>query len=271
MSDTDLLIQDHAMVRTITLNRPDAKNTLTGAMLGELVDATRAADEAEGIRAIVLTNTGNTFCAGADLTDSRPGVSGMSEDSSGTTLSDIFVALQNATTPVIGKINGHAVGGGVGLVAACDLSYVRSDAKIGFTEVRLGVAPAVISVVCLPKLSRADAMETFLTGERFTPDRAAEMGLINAAVAPEDLDSHVQQVIDKILLGGPAGVAAAKQIVNSVPAMARTEAFEKMTALSQALFDGAEARAGIAAFRERRPAPWAPVGDEETSQSSPSG
>jgi methylglutaconyl-CoA hydratase len=271
MSTTDLLIQDHAMVRTITLNRPDAKNTLTGAMLRELVDAIRATDEAEWIRAVVLTNTGNTFCAGADLTDRRPGVSGMGDAGDGTRLSDIFVALQEARVPVVGKINGHAVGGGVGLVAACDLSYVRSDAKIGFTEVRLGVAPAVISVVCLPKLSRADAMETFLTGERFTPERAAEMGLINAAVEPEDLDSHVQRVIDTILLGGPAGVAAAKQIINSVPSMARAEAFENMTEFSQELFDRAEAQAGIAAFRERRPAPWVPAGNEETAQTSPSG
>jgi methylglutaconyl-CoA hydratase len=261
MSNPHLLIEDNGAVRTITLNRPDAKNTLTGPMLRGLVSALADADNEDAIRLIVLTNSGNTFCAGADLTDNRPGVSGMNQDGDGTTLSDIFVALQESATPVIGKINGHAVGGGVGLVAACDLSYVRSDAKIGFTEVRLGVAPAVISVVCLPKLSRADAMETFLIGERFSPARAAEMGLINASVDPDKLDSHVRRVIDRILLGGPAGVAAAKQIVNTVPGMNRSDAFEKMTELSQALFDGPEAQAGIAAFRERRPAPWAPARD----------
>jgi len=259
MSDPDLLIEDNGPVRTITLNRPDAKNTLTGAMLAGLVRSISEADQADAIRVIVLTNVGNTFCAGADLTNSRPGVSGMSSDGDGTALSDIFVGMQGSATPVIGKINGHAVGGGVGLVAACDLSYVRSDAKIGFTEVRLGVAPAVISVVCLPKLSRADAMETFLTGERFSPARAAEMGLVNAAVDPECLDDHVQQVIDMILLGGPAGVTASKQIINSVPSMAQVDAFEAMTELSQSLFDGAEAQAGIAAFREHRPAPWVPA------------
>ncbi len=261
MSDSDLLIDDNGPVRTITLNRGEAKNTLTGAMLTGLVDAIQDADQADAIRVMVLTNAGTTFCAGADLTDSRPGVSGMSADGDGTALSDIFVALQNSAIPVIGKVNGHAVGGGVGLMAACDLSYVRSDAKIGFTEVRLGVAPAVISVVCLPKLSRADAMETFLTGERFSPARAAEMGLINAPVESDALDSHVDQVINKILLGGPAGVAVAKQIVNTVPSMEQAEAFATMTELSQALFDGAEAQAGIAAFRERRPAPWAPASD----------
>jgi methylglutaconyl-CoA hydratase len=261
MSDPDLLTEDNGAVRTITLNRPDAKNTLTGAMLRGLVSAIADADADDAIRLIVLTNAGNTFCAGADLTDSRPGVSGMGDDGDGAALSDVFLAIHGSETPVVGKVNGHAVGGGVGLMAACDLSYVRSDAKIGFTEVRLGVAPAVISVVCLPKLSRADAMETFLTGERFSPARAAEIGLINASVEPDDLDAYVQQVVEKILLGGPAGVAAAKHIVNTVPTMNRSEAFETMTELSQALFDGPEAQAGIAAFRQRRPAPWVPVVD----------
>ncbi len=261
MSDPDLLIEDNGSVRTITLNRPDAKNTLTGPMLRGLVSAIADADSDDAIRLVVLTNTGTIFCAGADLSESRPGVSGMGDDGDGTALSDLFVAIQESTIPVIGKIDGHAVGGGVGLMAACDLSYVRSDAKIGFTEVRLGVAPAVISVVCLPKLSRADAMETFLMGERFSPARAAEMGLINGSVDHDRLDSHVRRVIKKILLGGPAGVAAAKQIVNTVPGMNRPEAFEKMTELSQALFDGPEAEAGIAAFRQRRPAPWAPAVD----------
>ncbi len=250
---SELLISDSGQVRTITLNRPEAKNTLSGPMLNGLLAALTEANNA-GPRLIVLTNTGNTFCAGADLTASRVGVSG--DDGATASLADLFTALRSSAVPVIGKINGHAVGGGVGLMAACDLSYVRSDAKIGFTEVRLGVAPAVISVVCLPKLNRADAMETFLTGERFSPQRAAEMGLINASVDPEELDTYVQAIIDKILLGGPSGVAASKQIVNDVPQMDHPEAFDKMTTLSQSLFDAEEAQAGIAAFRERRPAPW---------------
>ncbi len=156
MSDADLLVEDAAAIRTITLNRADAKNTLTAGMLNGLVEAVEAADRDPTVRVVVLTNSGTTFCAGADLTSSRPGVSGLSEGADGapTSLADVFTSMQHSTTPIVGKINGHAVGGGVGLVAACDLSYVRNDAKIGFTEVRLGVAPAVISVVCLPKLSR---------------------------------------------------------------------------------------------------------------------
>ena len=151
---SELLISDSGPVRTITLNRPEAKNTLSETMLDSLSSALREANS-DGPRLIVLTNTGNTFCAGADLTAGRVGVSG--DGGASVSLADLFTTLRDSSIPVIGKINGHAVGGGVGLMAACDLSYVRSDAKIGFTEVRLGVAPAVISVVCLPKLSRADA------------------------------------------------------------------------------------------------------------------
>ncbi|NNE95826.1 MAG: enoyl-CoA hydratase [Acidimicrobiales bacterium] len=255
MSSADLLIDDTDSVRTITLNRPDAKNTLTGGMLAALVEALGDASATDGVRLVVLTNAGTTFCAGADLTSSRPGVSGLNE--AGIALSDVFTAITGSAVPVIGKIDGHAVGGGVGLVAACDLSYMRADAKIGFTEVRLGVAPAVISVVCLPKLNRADAMETFLTGERFSPARAADMGLINGAVEADDLDDHVQGVIDKIMLGGPLAIQAAKNIINTVPALDEAIAYDAMTSLSQSLFDSEEAQAGIEAFRERRPAPWA--------------
>ncbi|MEZ5227694.1 MAG: enoyl-CoA hydratase-related protein [Acidimicrobiales bacterium] len=122
------------------------------------------------VRVIVLTNAGNTFCAGADLKDAKPGVAG----NSGRTFVEVFEIILGSPKPVIGRIDGHATGGGVGLAAVCDISVMRDDAKIGFTEVRLGVAPAVISVVCLPKMRRADASELFLTGERFTPQRAAK-------------------------------------------------------------------------------------------------
>ncbi|NNF55042.1 MAG: enoyl-CoA hydratase [Acidimicrobiales bacterium] len=255
---TDLLTDTNGPVRTLTLNRPDAKNSLTASMLRSLMAALYEADTDPTIRVIILTNSGNTFCAGADLTADRPGVAAMigGPSEKPASLAELFVSMQSGATPIIGRIDGHAVGGGVGLVAACDLSYVRSDAKIGFTEVRLGVAPAVISVVCLPKLSRADAMETFLSGERFSPTKAAEIGLINAAVAPENLHQHVDATVNKILKGGPSGIAAAKNLVYTVPTMDRAEALAWTTELSQALFDSEEAKAGIAAYRQRRPAPW---------------
>ncbi len=255
---TDLLTETDGPVRTLTLNRPDAKNTLTAPMLQGLITALSDADADPTIRIVILTNNGGTFCAGADLTADRPGVAAVSGGlgEKPASLGDLFLAMQVCRTPIIGRVNGHAVGGGVGLVAACDLSYVRSDAKIGFTEVRIGVAPAVISVVCLPKLSRADAMETFLSGERFSPERAAEMGLINASVAPEDLHQRVDSIVNKILKGGPSGIAAAKNLVYAVPTMSTADAFAWTAELSQSLFDSDEAKDGIAAYRQRRSAPW---------------
>ena len=255
----DLLINTDGAVRTLTLNRPEAKNTLSPEMMAGLVAALHSADAAPEVRVVIVTNTGSTFCAGADLTATRPGVAG-DQGEGGTSgppsLGELFVTMQSCTKPVIGRIDGHAVGGGVGLVAACDLSYVRSDAKIGFTEVRLGVAPAVVSTVCLPKLSRADAMEAFLTGERFSPQRAAEMGLINGSIAPAELDEHVNRVVTKILRGGPNGVGAAKSLVYKVPQMTAEEAIRWTADLSQSLFASEEAQMGIAAYRRRRPAPW---------------
>lgn len=259
MTDTDLIVAADGPVTTITLNRPAAKNTLSPGMMADLVTALEAASTAPDTRVVVLTNAGTTFCAGADLTAARPGVTDVSEgQSDATSLPEVFTAIQRAPCPVIGKVNGHAVGGGVGLVAACDLSYVRSDARIGFTEVRLGVAPAVVSMVCLPKLSRADAMETFLTGEHFTPERAARMGLINAAVEPDRLDAHVAGVIDAILLGGPTAVRTAKDLVNRVPALDVADGWRWTAAVSRSLFDSDEAREGIDAFRHRRRPSWAP-------------
>lgn len=259
MSDPDLIVAVDGSTTTITLNRPAAKNSLSPDMMAGLVAAIDRAATSPETRAVVLTNTGNTFCAGADLTAARPGVTDAGEDRSATiSLPEVFTTIQRAPCPVIAKVDGHAVGGGVGLVAACDLSYVRSDAKIGFTEVRLGVAPAVISMVCLPKLSRADAMETFLTGERFTPERAARIGLINASIDPEHLDAHVREIVHAILLGGPNAVRTAKELVNRVPAMETTEAWRWTAAVSRSLFDSDEAREGINAFRQRRRPAWAP-------------
>lgn len=242
-------------VATITLNAPERKNSLSPQLVNALADRLDEANDDPQARVIVLTNSGNTFCAGADLSSDTPG-----SQEGGRSFVDLFRIIQSSATPVIGRIDGHATGGGVGLTAACDISVMRNDAKIGFTEVRLGVAPAVISVVCLPKMRRADASELFLTGERFTPDRAAEVGLINRSVSPEQLDNAVDEFIDKVVRGGPLALGAAKELISRVPDMTSDEAFAWTAERSAALFRSDEAAAGIAAFRERRDAPWVPAG-----------
>ncbi len=242
-------------VATITLNRPEARNALSDALVDLLGSLLEQANADEAVRCIVLTNTGNTFCAGADLSADKPGVAGQVGQKTRTFI-DVFRLIMHGPKPVIGRIDGHAMGGGLGLAAACDISIMRSDAKMGFTEVRLGVAPAMISVVCLPKLRRADASELFLTGERISPERAAAVGLINESCAPDEIDNRVKHFLDMLMLGGPLALAAAKDIINRVPESNQEEAFAWTAIRSRELFESDEAKAGIAAFRTRSPAPW---------------
>jgi methylglutaconyl-CoA hydratase len=253
MSEPATLYSVSDGVATITLNQPETKNSLSDELVVSLCDHLDKAVVDSTARVIVLTNAGNTFCAGANLKAAKPGVGGKTDSR---TFVDVFKLIMASPKPVVGRIDGHATGGGVGLVAACDISIMRDDAKIGFTEVRLGVAPAVISVVCLPKMSRADASELFLTGVRFTPERAAQAGLINTAVSADDLDAAVGEFVNNIIAGGPSALAAAKDLIERVPQMNIDDAFAWTAVKSQELFESDEAQAGIAAFVNRENAPW---------------
>jgi methylglutaconyl-CoA hydratase len=146
----------------------------------------------------------------------------------------------------------------MGLAAAMDISIAADDALFGFTEVRVGVAPAVISVVCLPKLRRTDAASAFLRGNRFPAAEAARIGLINAAVPRDDLDAEVAVVVADLLAGGPLAIASAKQLLAQVPGMAVDDAFTWTAELSARLFQSDEAREGMTAYLEKRRPSWAP-------------
>ena len=241
-------------VATLTMDQPHNRNALTPALLGGLADGLAAALANDAVGAIELTHTGPAFCAGADLSGTPKPKQRRKELG----LADVLEDIQDATKPVVARIAGHCVGGGIGLAAACDISIAGSEAKFAFTEVRVGVAPAIISVVCLPKIRRADALELFLSGERISAARAAEVGLINRAVPADDLDAEVAAVLARLLAGGPSALAAAKRLVYTVPGMERKAAFARTTELSQSLFASAEAAEGMAAFREKRPPSWAP-------------
>jgi methylglutaconyl-CoA hydratase len=153
------------------------------------------------------------------------------------------------------------VGGGNGLAAALDISIAADDVHFGFTEVRLGVAPAIISVVCLPKMRRGEALEAFLRGQRFSASRAAELGLINRAVPRESLDAAVAEVLSDLRRGGPTALGVAKRLVYEVPALEQKEALRWASKLSAELFAGAEAAEGMKAFLHKRKPAWA-EGDE---------
>ena len=240
-------------VATVTLDLPEKRNALTAELLDSLGVGLADARDDEAIRVVVLTHTGSTFCAGADLSAGR-------SDATRFDLVAVLRLIEEMGKPVVARIGGACRGGGVGLAAACDLSVASTAASFAFSEVRLGVAPAIISVVCLAKMGRADASELFLTGERFDAERAAAVGLINRVVVPERLDETVGGVVDQLLLGAPGALGAAKKLLTAVPAMDRAHAYEWTKSFSEELFNSDEAAAGMAAFRERRPPPWAAGG-----------
>jgi methylglutaconyl-CoA hydratase len=247
-------------VATLTMDQQHNRNALTPALMSGLSRGLEAALADEAVGVIVLTNAGPAFCAGADLSGGVPAVTGGGKRRGARRdgLADLLAAVQDSTKPVVARIAGHCVAGGIGLAAACDISIADDAARFGFTEVRIGVAPAIISVVCLPKLSRADALELFLSGERISAARAAEAGLITRAVPAADLDAEVATVVARVLAGGPSALAAAKRLVYTIPGMGRDAAFTRATEVSQALFASAEAAEGMAAFREKRRPAWAP-------------
>ena len=239
-------------VLTVTLADEANRNALGARLVGELVDALDDADADPAVRVVVLTNRGRVFCAGADLSERA------SEDAPAAIRSPqaLFGRFARSPKPYVGRIAGHCVAGGMGLAAAMDISIAAEDPKFGFTEVRVGVAPAVISVVCLPKLRPADARAAFLRGSRFPAAEAARMGLVNAAVPADRLDDEVDAVVTDLLAGGPGAIAAAKRLLAEVPGTPVDEAFRWTGELSAQLFATEEAKEGMRAFLEKRPAAW---------------
>jgi methylglutaconyl-CoA hydratase len=241
-------------ILTVTLADVENRNALGAGIVNGLHDAIAQANADVAIRAVVVTNEGTTFCAGANLKQ-RSGAA--KEVRSKVGFEELLGEIQSSPTPIVGKIRGHVVGGGNGLAAALDIAIAQDDVKFGFTEVRLGVAPAIISVVCLPKMRHGEAMEVFLRGNRFPATRAAELGLISRAVPAAELDAAVDEVLADLRLGGPEALGFAKRLVYEVPAMEQQEAFAWTADLSGRLFQGEEAAAGMKAFLKREKAPWA--------------
>ena len=240
-------------VLTVTLADGENRNALSAALVGELVTALDAADADPAVRVVVLTNTGRVFCAGADLaersSDGRPKVK--------VDTADLFSRFGRSPKVYVGRIAGHCVAGGMGLAAAMDLSVAIDDAKFGFMEVRRGVAPAMISVLCLAKMRPADAAEAMLLGNRMTGADAARMGLVNRAVPADELDDVVGGFVADLLAGGPDALAATKQLLVRVPGMSIKEAFAWTAELSAELFRSDEAQEGMRAFLEKRSPDWA--------------
>jgi methylglutaconyl-CoA hydratase len=241
-------------VMTVTLADLENRNALGAALLQGLHDAVVAAGADPAVRAVVVTNAGNTFCSGANLKE-RSGAAPGKGGSVG--FEAVLLAIQRSPKPFVGRIAGHVVGGGNGLAAVLDIAIAADDVKFGFSEVRLGVVPAIISVVCLPRMRPGEAMEAFLRGHRFPAQRAAELGLISRAVPRDQLDAAVGEVLADLRKGGPSALGVAKRLVHEVPRMDPEDAFPWAAQLSAELFRSQEAAEGMAAFLGKREPSWA--------------
>jgi methylglutaconyl-CoA hydratase len=251
---TDLVRSQAATgVTTITLDSPASRNALSTALLTQLRTALAGALAAADCRVIVLTGAGTVFCAGADLKEARSGRAAAPE-----LFPEVLRLVWDSPKPVICRVNGAARAGGIGLIAASDIAIAPVPATFAFTEVRIGVVPAIISVPCLRRMPPRAAAEYFLTGEVFDAARATEIGLLTRVVEAAELDAEVQRYARMLLAGAPGALAAAKDVLREVPALPFAAGLARMAELSASGFASAEAREGMAAFAERRPPGWAP-------------
>jgi methylglutaconyl-CoA hydratase len=247
-------------VEYLTLNRPDVRNAFNEQVIAELADwaeATRALAPG-AVRAVVLAGAGKTFCAGADITWMSKTIQYTQSENvrDAEAMSRMFAALDELPMPLIGRIHGAALGGGAGLAAVCDIVIAEETALFGFTEVKLGILPAVISPFALAKIGRSAARELFLTGARFSAARAKEIGLVHAVVAAAELDETVASYVREVLSAGPEAVAAAKSLIPQVWGRRIEDATPITAAAIAARRVSAEGQEGLRAFLEKRKGSW---------------
>ena len=248
-------------IEYLTLNRPEVRNAFNEQVIAELsawaADA-RAAAERREVRAAVLAGAGRTFSAGADVTWMAKTVHYTEEENlrDATAMSRMFAALDSLPVPLIGRIAGAALGGGAGLAAVCDIVVAADDAVFGFTEVKLGILPAVISPFALAKIGRSAARELFLTGARFSAARAKEIGLVHTIVPAADLDATVAGYVNEILGAGPQAVAAAKALIPAVWGRPLDDATSVTTKAIAARRVSPEGQEGLNAFLGKRKPSW---------------
>jgi methylglutaconyl-CoA hydratase len=253
-----------AGVATLTLDSPANRNALSARLRRELLGGLEVALADPAVRVILLAHTGPVFCSGMDLRESAgaaAGAQGVNE------LPRILETVWGSAKPVIARLAGPARAGGIGLVAACDLAVAVDSATFAFSEVRIGVIPAVISAVVLPRLVPRAAHELFLTGETFDADRAVRIGLLNQSVPAADLDGAVDRYVRMLLAGAPGALDGTKRLLQR-PRGGLRDDLAALTTISAGYFAGPEAQEGMAAFRDRRPPSWA-ADQRDTARTAP--
>ena len=259
MTEAVRIETDARGVATLWLARPDKHNAMNAAMIRELAEAARALGADPKVRVVVLRGEGRSFCAGGDLgwmqdqmaADAETRAAGARE------LAGMLGALDRLPKPLIGRLHGAVMGGGVGLASVCDVAITAEDARFGLTEVRLGLIPATIGPYVIARMGAARARRVFFSGRRFGAEEAVALGLAARAVPEAALDAAIEEEIAPYLEAAPGAVAAAKALVHRLAPSADRAAVETSVAALVARWESEEAAEGIAAFFDRRAPGWA--------------
>ena len=243
-------------VLTIALNRPQVHNAMNDLMIEELINCFKSIDEK--IRCIVLTGNGKTFCGGADLNWMKSMINFSKEENikDSSKLLNLFETIYSCKKPVIGRITGSAFGGGVGLIAVCDITIAIPGLKFAFSEVKLGLIPAVISTYVIRRIGPANARRLFVTGERFSSEHAKEIGLIDFIVDEKKIDEKIDEIIKEIKTSAPIAIGEAKNLVKANQEMDVEEYKEYTVRKIAELRISEEGQEGTSAFLEKRKPKW---------------
>ncbi|MGA9574152.1 MAG: enoyl-CoA hydratase-related protein [Lysobacterales bacterium] len=252
---------DQRGVLTLCMNRPTVHNAFDARMILELTSALKAAERDVAVRVVVITGAGSCFSAGADINWMRSLVKASREENEhdALRLAELMRRLNYLSKPTLARVNGAAYGGGLGLVAACDIAVAVDGSLFGLTEVRLGLVPAVISPYVIRRIGETHARRYFLTAERFDAQRACDIGLVQQTVSEEQLDEAIEDIIGQILSGGPDAVTHGKQLVFDIAGhdIETQKNTDEMTArLIATLRVSDEGQEGLAAFLEKRKPGW---------------
>lgn len=253
-----MIYEKSGKVANITFNRPEIHNAFNSTVIREMAAVLTEIDQDSELRVVVLTGKGKSFCAGADMNwmkdvVEQPYEKNLAESNE---LSDLFDQIYSFRLPVIGKINGAAVGGGTGFVAACDIAIAIRSAKFSFSEVKIGLVPACIGPYVIKKMGEGKARELFITGERMPAERACEVGLINKVVDDDQLDTAVDELVESLLSSGPNAVTNAKKLISVLPLMSREEYKPYTAKLIADLRKSDEGQEGMNAFLNKRKPKW---------------
>jgi methylglutaconyl-CoA hydratase len=257
-SDSLVRIERDGTRARVTMNRPDVRNAFNAELISALFDAFVTLSADEGVRSIVLAGEGKTFSGGADIGWMRAALDLTEAENirDAEAMAAMLIAIDRCPKPVIARVQGAALGGGCGLAAVADIVVAAGDAVFGFTEVKLGIIPAVISPFVLPKIGASNARALFVTGERFDALHAQRIGLVHHVVPAADLDARIERIVEEFHTASPSAMAAAKALVRDVAAATPDEATALTARAIAKQRTSSEGQEGLRAFLERRPARW---------------